>query len=242
MKSQLAAAILTASALFGAALPASAAIVDVTYTGSVYQGWDQTGIFGIVDNSGNAYVGDSFVAKFMFDTTMGNTFHSPNLNYATGGSGTPYSNPALGGSVTVNGDTYTIDPIYGEIEGYHNSSGCCTSGQIDTIESSDAELSGQFVSADNSVVNIPASITAPLSFTDPPYSGNVVFTLQVCSDPLCDTTTVFTQVFSTVETFTVTSTATPLPSTWLMLLSGFLGLGFFAYRGSKKNDAGLAAA
>lgn len=29
-------------------------------------------------------------------------------------------------------------------------------------------------------------------------------------------------------------TATPLPSTWIMMLGGFLGLGFFAYRGSKK--------
>jgi len=33
----------------------------------------------------------------------------------------------------------------------------------------------------------------------------------------------------------------PLPSTWFMLLSGFVGLGFFAYRGTKKNAA-LAAA
>jgi hypothetical protein len=37
-------------------------------------------------------------------------------------------------------------------------------------------------------------------------------------------------------------TATPLPSTWLMLLSGFVGLGFFAYRGTKKNSAAIAAA
>jgi hypothetical protein len=36
--------------------------------------------------------------------------------------------------------------------------------------------------------------------------------------------------------------ATPLPSTWIMLLSGFVGLGFFAYRGTKKNTASLAAA
>ena len=36
--------------------------------------------------------------------------------------------------------------------------------------------------------------------------------------------------------------ATPLPSTWLMLLSGFVGLGFFAYRGSKKNGVALLAA
>jgi hypothetical protein len=35
--------------------------------------------------------------------------------------------------------------------------------------------------------------------------------------------------------------ATPLPSTWLMLLSGFVGLGFFAYRGTKKRAAIAAA-
>jgi hypothetical protein len=33
---------------------------------------------------------------------------------------------------------------------------------------------------------------------------------------------------------------TPLPSTWLMLLSGFVGLGLFAYRGTKKGSATAA--
>jgi hypothetical protein len=42
------------------------------------------------------------------------------------------------------------------------------------------------------------------------------------------------------ESLTAT-TAAPLPSTWLMLLSGFVGLGFFAYRGSKKNVVAIAA-
>lgn len=40
----------------------------------------------------------------------------------------------------------------------------------------------------------------------------------------------------------LTISVTPLPSTWLMLLSSFVGLGFIAYRGTKKNSAGLAAA
>ena len=35
---------------------------------------------------------------------------------------------------------------------------------------------------------------------------------------------------------------TPLPSTWTMLIAGFAGLGFFAYRGSKKGSVALAAA
>lgn len=37
------------------------------------------------------------------------------------------------------------------------------------------------------------------------------------------------------------SSATPLPSTWVMLLSGFIGIGFLAYRGTKKNTALVAA-
>ena len=48
------------------------------------------------------------------------------------------------------------------------------------------------------------------------------------------------QAFGTVTS--IQTSATPLPSTWLMLLSGFVGLGFFTYRGSKKHSAAFAAA
>ena len=40
----------------------------------------------------------------------------------------------------------------------------------------------------------------------------------------------------------VSLAATPLPSTWTMLIAGFAGLGFLAYGGSKKGAAALAAA
>jgi hypothetical protein len=36
--------------------------------------------------------------------------------------------------------------------------------------------------------------------------------------------------------------ATPLPSAWTMLIAGFVGLGFFAYHGSKNRSAVIAAA
>jgi hypothetical protein len=36
--------------------------------------------------------------------------------------------------------------------------------------------------------------------------------------------------------------ATPLPSTWTMLIAGIIGLGFFAYRGAKNRPAEVAAA
>ena len=42
--------------------------------------------------------------------------------------------------------------------------------------------------------------------------------------------------------FTVGVSSTPLPSTWTMLIAGFVGLGFFAYRGSKRDFAANAIA
>ena len=36
--------------------------------------------------------------------------------------------------------------------------------------------------------------------------------------------------------------ANPLPSTWTMLIAGFVGFGFLAYRGTKKGSAAIAAA
>jgi hypothetical protein len=44
-----------------------------------------------------------------------------------------------------------------------------------------------------------------------------------------------------LDTLTTTG-VTPLPSTWTMLLAGFVGLAFFAYRGSQKGSAAFAAA
>jgi hypothetical protein len=42
--------------------------------------------------------------------------------------------------------------------------------------------------------------------------------------------------------FLASTSAVPLPASWTMLLAGFAGLGFFAYRGSKKNSTALSAA
>jgi hypothetical protein len=49
-------------------------------------------------------------------------------------------------------------------------------------------------------------------------------------------------MISDVSISSSASLATPLPSTWTMLFAGFVGLGFFAYRGSNKKAAALAAA
>jgi hypothetical protein len=43
-------------------------------------------------------------------------------------------------------------------------------------------------------------------------------------------------------TYNANLSATPLPSTWTMLIAGFIGLGFFASRRTKKGSAAIAAA
>ena len=40
---------------------------------------------------------------------------------------------------------------------------------------------------------------------------------------------------------TTASIATPLPATWTMMLIGFVGFGFLAYRGKKNTATALAA-
>ena len=54
----------------------------MTYTGTVAYGYDQNGRFGTPNASLN---GDSYVARYTFDTTLGYTYSSPNENYAYGG-------------------------------------------------------------------------------------------------------------------------------------------------------------
>jgi hypothetical protein len=72
----------TALASFGGLTPASATIVDVTYTGGVSSGRDTDGLFG---PPGTDLTGDPFKAFFVFDTTLGSTTTSPTENQALGG-------------------------------------------------------------------------------------------------------------------------------------------------------------
>jgi hypothetical protein len=46
---------------------------------------------------------------------------------------------------------------------------------------------------------------------------------------------------NTNNTRPVSVDATPLPSTWTMLIVGFVGLGFFAYRGSRRGSAAIVS-
>lgn len=113
----------------------------------------------------------------------------------------------------------------------------------------------------NASVNIISStLPYPLEFDYTPGEGLTVATDPVavgaCSNPdnsacmglssLVSPSFIFVQYTDSVGDYWYTSqtslTATPLPSTWTMLIAGFVGLGFFAYRGSKRSTVALVAA
>jgi hypothetical protein len=48
--------------------------------------------------------------------------------------------------------------------------------------------------------------------------------------------------FFVMDDVTYNMSATPLPTTWTMLIAGFAALAFFAFRGNRKGSAAIAAA
>lgn len=88
---------------------------------------------------------------------------------------------------------------------------------------------------------ISATLTgtfSPLSISDPgPDTILSTFTAVISDSPnLVDGD------LAIINATEAPISTTPLPSTWTMLIAGFVGIGFFAYRGSKRNAVALVAA
>jgi hypothetical protein len=70
-------------AMLGGVSQASAAIMDVTYAGTVDYGIDALGLFGA---AGANLIGKSWVATYTFDTSLGYLYSSSSKNDLYGGS------------------------------------------------------------------------------------------------------------------------------------------------------------
>jgi hypothetical protein len=87
---------------------ASATILTITYSGSVNQGDDETGVFGL---AGQSLVGQTFTAKFVVDTAKPGALHQTDVWYDMfygNGAASPVS-----GALTINGVTETFGSYYG---------------------------------------------------------------------------------------------------------------------------------
>lgn len=217
--------VLTASVALSAAAPARAAIVSVVYTGTVDYGWDVTGLFGTANGD---LAGLSFKMEYVFDTTRGERFNNP-YNHVYGGTVFGTISPALSMTATINGTAQGIEAIhFASMDGLSN------------LNESRIHHQGEYYYSDglifkynyfNSFVQradgqLPASLEGPyyrfIQAGD--FSKSYVYfnTFDYTANAyIIDT---FAQMQNETLSITTLSSAVPEPSTWAMMLIGFLGL------------------
>jgi hypothetical protein len=234
--------LVAAVAMLGGVSQSSAAIMDVTYTGTVSTGWDNLGLFG---TKGANLTGKSWVATYTFDTSCNAcTLHQTSYDsWVIGGSSyilfnSATTSPVLSSMITINGVGKAVDGSYlgedranhevpGEQYHYAANSG---PGQTETLKNSIRNFSALF----------PASINTPFTHTvganDIGYANYYLNYHNGLSG---------NDIYANLATLTVSPhvvAAVPEPSTWAMMLLGFAGVGFAAYRKKKTGTFAMAAA
>jgi hypothetical protein len=199
---------------------ASADVVTEIFTGTV-TGLDRFGFFG----TANANLNSTFTATYVFDTSLGTTTTQPQYTYLWGGTfNAPVPSPLVSAKIVINSHTYSATiPTYsaqlrvgsGYLEAYS------------LAENSGSEYFYNYLYSTTVSTPYPASITSPFSYTfqsgDINQSGFFYGTEQLI-----------------LHSNTVTLTnGVPEPSTWAMMILGFAGVGFMAYR--RKNAMALNA-
>ena len=218
-----------ACAALGALVSTSAFadIVTTTYTGTVI-GTDYAGYFGV---AGSDLSNATFTATYVFDTNhSGSTQWSGTFNTFTNGIGV--KSPAISASLAINGQTlaFTANQFYySQLLAQDRASGHFQS-EAD-VHSMSGAIWQNFIYTDdpNAPYNL-TSLTTPFSYTlntQSIYDNSSLF--QYGSDSLT--------LLSTTVTL---AGAVPEPSTWAMMLLGFAGIGFMAYR--RKSKPALMAA
>jgi hypothetical protein len=213
------AAVLGAAVLGGRA--AQADVVSVTYDGVISINQNADNLFG-----GGSLAKDQVTVKYTFDTSLGSDQTSQTGTHNTSGGGLFLNtSPSLGATVTINGQSVTINGNFYGILSETSSAGRYGSFQNAWAWSDhNNDQVSSFVEAN--AESMPDSITTPFSYSVQPGDfavGNF-------------------QIGNTSASFDVTSIAeaVPEPSTWAMMLLGFAGVGFMAYR--RKSKPALMAA
>jgi hypothetical protein len=229
MKSRLLGA-LAGAALCSMASQASATIVNVTYQGIVTSDYDETGIFGTVGGS-NDLVGQSYTAKFTFDTSLGTSGSNP-APYANqqayGGTayGSGITSPVTSATVTIGSVTVSVPAIYqGIVAAYQN-----TDGYGQQYHFARANGGSSYVYSEAYVYaydgSVPFTLTGPFTYTPTGQNSHLNFYSRG-TDGFGSYE--YTSVRASVTSLTVTS-GVPEPSTWAMIILGFAGVGITAYR------------
>jgi PEP-CTERM motif len=251
----------TIAGMLAIATQASATAVQVTYTGTVQSGSDSRGWFGPI---GANLAGDSFTATFVFDTGLGTlvntTYPACSSPYSCAGGGqqevyggTNYSTatPNLTTSLTIGSGTYSF---VGARDAYlivNADAGMACNG----CYTWDANVAAVTVGANLLPNTLPYLVmAAPYDCSGDPTKCGLPFPSSITPFPVTDVTKAGfgaygsfgfndgADIFFSPSTVSLSfaESAVPEPSTWAMLLLGFVGLGFMAYR--RKSKPALIAA
>jgi hypothetical protein len=215
-------ALVFAAAMTVAAAPAQAdTIITATYTGSIQQIFDPTGIFGTVVSQ-PAPSNFGFVDTFSFDLESGARLTGPvggnPADNLLGGSDFGGSAPLLSSRLTING--VTLDFLGGLVSQQFTE-------QTHDISSAALNVDANGVTTINEMaigIDAPGLLTTPFSGTNAsnPFTGALLICKFVGSG--CNSATLSGILVPQSVTVTV-SNSVPEPASWALMLLGFGGVG-----------------
>lgn len=206
-----------AAAVAALAGQAAAAIVTVTYTGTVSSGYDERGLFG---PAGANLAGDAYAAVYHFNTEIG---RSPSCGAggceAQGGSDDGDASPSLGSTFTINGVTLSFSGDYNALT--EADSGYQQQYAYDSYfyaAGNETFLNGSDNFAE--IADLPSSI-------DTPFSANLSagYVGGYFEDGISPSEYDGFELTPLTETVTVAGMGVPEPATWATLLLGLLVVG-----------------
>jgi len=215
----------------GAYTPASATLIDVIYKGTVTAGSspDQIGLFGPADAD---LTGDAFVATFVMDTSKGTNYSTATENYITGGTTYGTTSPMISATLEINGMSHTIDgSVNGTVQTFLGYPGISNQAYHGATATNNDPLWLDVANAHGaSVGNIPFTIDVPLDFvfdSSDVGNGEALFHSGGLSTSLDLGPTELIYQYPPTDGG---GGAVPEPSTWALMLLGFVGLSAFGYR------------
>ena len=190
------------------ATSADAAILVATYTGTVGDGYDPAGLFG---EPGGQLGGDTYVVKYIIDTTKGGYFDLlPSFDQVLGGTYFGFSSP-VSATVTINGITQSIGGNYVGIA-FASPSLPRTYDEADDHFGGDIDTYDQVYISQDDVGSAGINYTLPL--TNVYNNGNLQFSAY-------NTDSYYLYAYADLNSLgTVQITALPELATWAMMLLG----------------------
>ena len=222
------------------ASPSQAALYDITYTGTVSSGYDQTGVF-LGNNTDLA--GQAFTAVFTLDYPVpsGAYDYKDSVQQQLSGGDAYGSAPFLSGKITINGKTDTVSGQYSSyVYQYDNPGQDYISHDSQDYDPSTGSLNSYIYawlqSTNDNYLNGP-DVTQNLNYNidSNDYTGGYFHFMNY--DTASGTYDKYAYGYLTPSNVTISVSAVPEQSTWAMMITAF-GFAGTALRRRKWNEEG----